>query len=56
LSVGIVDPNEVVTIFKATFPKALEVLKRAISKIGEKDWTDMLQTLRAHTEEAVMKH
>jgi len=53
---GIVDPNEVVTIFKATFPKAMEVLKRTITKIGEKDWTEMLETIRNRTEEAVMKH
>lgn len=55
-SVGIVDPNEVITIFKATFPKAMEVLKRAIQKVGERDWTETLQTIRARTEEAVMKH
>ena len=56
LFVGIIDPNEVVAIFKATFPKAMEVLKRAIGKIGEKDWTEMLQTVRTRTEEARMKH
>jgi hypothetical protein len=55
-SLGIVDPNEVITIFKATFPKAMEVLKRAITKIGERDWTKILETIRNRTEEAVMKH
>ncbi|CAF1395116.1 unnamed protein product [Adineta steineri] len=53
---GIVDPNEVITIFKATFPKAMEVLRRTITKIGEKDWTEILETIRNRTEEAVMKH
>jgi hypothetical protein len=53
---GIIDPNEVVTIFKATFPKAMEVLKRAITKIGEKDWKEILETIRNRTEGAVMKH
>jgi RNA binding exosome subunit len=51
-----VDPNEVITIFKATFPKAMEVLKRTITKIGEKDWTEILETIQKRTEEAVMKH
>ena len=54
--IGIVDPNEVVTIFKATFPKAMEVLKRAISKIGEQDWTEALETIERRTAEAVMQH
>jgi predicted NAD-dependent protein-ADP-ribosyltransferase YbiA (DUF1768 family) len=53
---GIVDPNEVVTVFKATFPKAMEVLKRTITKIAEKDWKEILETIRKRTEEAVMKH
>ncbi len=53
---GIIDPNEVVVVFKATFPKAMEVLKRTITKIGEKDWTEILETIRNRTEEAVMKH
>ncbi len=53
---GVVDPNEVITIFKATFPKAMEVLKRTITKIGEKDWTEILETIQKRTEEAVMKH
>ncbi|CAF0769813.1 unnamed protein product [Adineta ricciae] len=53
---GIVDPNEVVTIFKATFPKAMEVLKSTIAKIGQKDWTQTLETIRTRTAEAVMKH
>jgi len=34
----------------------MEVLKRAIQKVGERDWTETLQTIRARTEEAVMKH
>ena len=44
------------TIFKATFPKAMEVLKRTIAKIGQKDWTQTLETIRTRTAEAVMKH
>ncbi len=53
---GIVDPNEVIAIFKATFPKAMEVLKRTITKIGEIDWTETLETIRKRTAEAVMQH
>lgn len=53
---GIVDPNEVVVIFKQTFPKAMDVLKLAITKIGEKDWKEILETIRKRTEQAVMAH
>lgn len=34
----------------------MEVLKLTIQKIGEKDWTEILETIRNRTEEAVMKH
>jgi len=53
---GVVDPNEVITIFKATFPKACEVLRLTIKKIGEKDWSECLEKLRKITDEAIMKH
>jgi hypothetical protein len=56
LSSGVVDPNEVVTAFKATFPKAIEVLKLAIKKLGEKDWRETIETIQRQTNDAVMKH
>lgn len=53
---GVVDPHEVIVVFKETFPKAMEVLKRTIAKIGAKDWTDTLAKVKKTTAEAIMSH
>ena len=45
-----------VKIFKETFPKAMEVLKRTITKIGQKDWSEILTKLQNLTKESVMEH
>ena len=34
----------------------MEVLKRAIVKIGASDWSALLEKVRRRTDEAVMKH